>query len=206
MTAAPIVARTSSPGETRRLAAALAGELTAGDLLLLVGALGTGKTTFTQGLARGLGVTDPVTSPTFTLVRAYPCAAGAASTLLHADLYRLDRLSDVVDLGLAEMVEDDSVAVVEWGDVAASVFGPDVLTVRLADPADRDPSAGGRPNLTRLDGARPDDERPDEPRIVTVVAGGTWVPRRDALAARLEPWAEPDAAAAAGRRLRAGGA
>ncbi len=75
-------------------------------------------------------MTDPVTSPTFTLVRAYPCAAGAVRTLLHADLYRLDRLSDVVDLGIAEMVEDDSVAVVEWGDVAASVFGPDVLTVR----------------------------------------------------------------------------
>jgi tRNA threonylcarbamoyladenosine biosynthesis protein TsaE len=201
VTAAPIVARTSSPGETRRLAAALARELTAGDLLLLVGALGTGKTTFTQGLARGLGVTDPVTSPTFTLVRAYPCASGGASTLLHADLYRLDRLADVVDLGLAEMVEDDSVAVVEWGDVAASVFGPDVLTVRLADPADRNPAPGGRPDAgpTRPDRARPDDERPDEPRIVTVVPGGTWAPRRDALAARLEPWAEADAAAG-GRR------
>jgi tRNA threonylcarbamoyladenosine biosynthesis protein TsaE len=198
MTAAPIVARTSSPGETRLLAAALAGELTAGDLLLLVGALGTGKTTFTQGLARGLGVTGPVTSPTFTLVRAYPCAAGAVSTLLHADLYRLDRLSDVVDLGLPEMVEDDSVAVVEWGDVAASVFGPDVLIIRLAAPADRVPSAE----------ARPGEERPDEERIVTVVPGGTWVPRGGALAARLEPWADPDADAGtgAGHRLRAEGA
>ncbi|HXQ43837.1 MAG TPA: tRNA (adenosine(37)-N6)-threonylcarbamoyltransferase complex ATPase subunit type 1 TsaE [Acidimicrobiales bacterium] len=178
MTPAPIVARTTSPGDTRRLAAALAGELTAGDLLLLVGDLGTGKTTFTQGLARGLGVTDPVTSPTFTLVRAYPCAAGSVSTLLHADLYRLDRLSDVVDLGLAEMVEDDAVAVVEWGDVAASVFGPDVLTVRLAAP----PTGDARP----ADG--PVGERPDEDRIVTIHAAGTWSARRAAVAARLAPW------------------
>ncbi len=165
MSAAPVVARTSSPEETRRLAAALAAVLAPGDLLLLVGGLGAGKTTFTQGLAGGLGVTGPVTSPTFTLVRAYPCTAGPLRTLLHADLYRLDRLQDVVDLGLAEMVEDDSVAVIEWGDVASSVFGPDVLTVQL--------TAG----------------EADEDRVVTLGLDGTWSTRGDSLATVLGPWA-----------------
>ena len=186
MTGAPIVARTTSPEETRRLAAALAGELAAGDLLLLVGALGTGKTTFTQGLARGLGVIDPVTSPTFTLVRAYRCGAGPVRTLLHADLYRLDRLQDVVDLGLGEMVEDDSVAVVEWGDVAASVFGPETLTVELA----AGPPTGGV----------------DEQRTVTLHLDGSWSARRSLLVARLEPWTDADTDtdvdATAGRRRR----
>jgi tRNA threonylcarbamoyladenosine biosynthesis protein TsaE len=173
VTGAPIVARTASPEGTRQLAAALAWELAAGDLVLLVGGLGTGKTTFTQGLARGLGVTDPVTSPTFTLVRAYRCPGGPVRTLLHADLYRLDRLQDVVDLGLGEMVEDDSVAVVEWGDVAASVFGPDVLIVELAAGAATEHDA-------------------DEERIVTLRLDGSWPARRPSLAARLEPWTAVD--------------
>lgn len=166
MTAAPIVARTSSPAGTRQLAVAVAGVLAPGDMLLLVGDLGTGKTTFTQGLARGLGVTDPVTSPTFTLVRAYPCPSGPVRTLLHADLYRLDRLQDVVDLGIGEMVEDGSVAVVEWGDMAGSLFGPEVLTVRLAVGSS------------------------EEQRIVTLMTDGTWSARSEALAASVRPWTE----------------
>jgi tRNA threonylcarbamoyladenosine biosynthesis protein TsaE len=182
VTPAPIVARTSSPEETRRLAAALAGELGAGDILLLVGDLGTGKTTFTQGLAHGLGITDAVTSPTFTLVRAYPCPPGGVSTLLHADLYRLERLKDVVELGLGEMVEDDAVAVVEWGDMAASVFGSDVLTVRLADVPT---SAGDAPTT-----GTPAGKKLDEERIITLLGAGTWERRRPALADRVAPWTE----------------
>jgi tRNA threonylcarbamoyladenosine biosynthesis protein TsaE len=178
VTAAPVVAHTSSPHGTRELAAALAAVLAPGDILLLVGDLGTGKTTFTQGLARGLGVTDPVTSPTFTLVRAYRCGTGPVRTLLHADLYRLDHLKDVVDLGIPEMVDEESVAVVEWGDVAASVFGPDLLTVHLGpDPAPRP------------------DAIPEQQRMVTLGPDGTWWPRRGALAAALLPWttlAAPD--------------
>jgi tRNA threonylcarbamoyladenosine biosynthesis protein TsaE len=180
MTPAPLVARTASPEETRRLAAALAGTLAAGDLLLLVGDLGAGKTTFTQGLARGLGVTDPVTSPTFTLVRAYPCLSGPVRTLLHADLYRLDRLQDVVDLGLAEMAEDDSVAVIEWGDVASSVFGPDVLTVAITADADGADGAAHR--------SATHEDLVDEGRTVTLLLAGSWSARRAALAERLAPW------------------
>jgi len=182
VTGAPILARTSSAEETRRLAASLAGELAPGDVILLVGDLGTGKTTFTQGLARGLGVTDQVTSPTFTLLRAYPCPAGAVRTLLHADLYRLDRLQDVIDLGIPEMVDDGSVAVVEWGDMAGAVLGPEALTVRLA------PSG---PHPPPVDGARsghPLAEGSDEERTVTLLPHGSWTARRPALAARLDPW------------------
>jgi tRNA threonylcarbamoyladenosine biosynthesis protein TsaE len=176
VTPAPLVARTSSPDDTRALASALAPTLRPGDLLLLVGDLGTGKTTFTQGLAAGLGVTEPVTSPTFTLVRAYP-ATGAVGTLLHADLYRLDRLQDVVDLGLGELLEDDAVAVIEWGDVAASLFGPEALTVSL--------SAGAH----------------DEQRIVTLAPPGSWAERAASLARCLGPWAwAPVAAAGRSRR------
>jgi tRNA threonylcarbamoyladenosine biosynthesis protein TsaE len=182
MTGAPILARTASPTATRELAAALAGTLAPGDLLLLVGDLGTGKTTFTQGLAGGLGVTDPVTSPTFTLVRAYRCGPGPVRTLLHADLYRLDRLQDVVDLGIGEMVDDESVAVVEWGDVAASLFGREVLTIALSTgPLAAGPLAGGSA----------DDEPADAERTLTLRLDGTWTARRATLVAALRPWTLP---------------
>jgi len=192
VTGAPILARTTSAAATRDLAAALAGVLVPGDLLLLVGDLGSGKTTFTQGLARGLGVTDPVTSPTFTLVRAYRCRPGPVGTLLHADLYRLDRLQDVVDLGIGEMVDDQSVAVVEWGDVAADLFGPEVLTVSLAAA----PSAPGPLSAGHLAAGSADAEPADAERTVTLTTDGTWTARRPSLVAALRPWTVPVSAGA----------
>jgi tRNA threonylcarbamoyladenosine biosynthesis protein TsaE len=189
---APILARTTSAAATRDLAAALAGVLVPGDLLLLVGDLGSGKTTFTQGLARGLGVTDPVTSPTFTLVRAYRCRPGPVGTLLHADLYRLDRLQDVVDLGIGEMVDDQSVAVVEWGDVAADLFGPEVLTVALAAA----PSAPGPLSAGHLAAGSAEPDAADGERSVTLTTDGAWTSRRASLAAALQPWAVPVSAGA----------
>ena len=189
MSAAPIVARTTSAAATRDLAGALAGALAPGDLLLLVGDLGSDKTTFTQGLALGLGVTDPVTSPTFTLVRAYRCGPGPVRTLLHADLYRLDRLQDVVDLGIGEMVDDQSVAVVEWGDVAASLFGPEVLTVSLA--AGPDSAAAGPLSAVHLAAGSPDGQPADAERTLTLRLDGTWTARRATLVAALRPWTLP---------------
>lgn len=131
-----VTTTTASPEETRRLAAALATVARRGDVVVLAGTLGAGKTTFAQGFARGLGVDGPVTSPTFTLVRQYPCALGH---LLHADVYRLDRLVEVSDLGLGELV-DEGVALVEWGDVAIPVLGPVAWTVTL----EAEPGTDGR--------------------------------------------------------------
>jgi tRNA threonylcarbamoyladenosine biosynthesis protein TsaE len=76
-----------------------------------------------------MGVTEPVTSPTFTLIRTYQ--GSNQLQFLHADVYRLEHLQEIIDLGLPELIEDSSVAVIEWGDVAASVLMPDYLDVRI---------------------------------------------------------------------------
>jgi tRNA threonylcarbamoyladenosine biosynthesis protein TsaE len=127
----------SSPSDTQSVAAAVAPFLQPGDVVLLDGDLGAGKTTFTQGLARALGVSEGVTSPTFTLVRSYATTAGFE--LLHVDVYRLDRLSEVVDLALPEYLDDGAVAVIEWGGRAAAALPPDRLEIRI-DLTDEDAS------------------------------------------------------------------
>lgn len=119
---------------TQAVAASLAAVLRPGDVILLEGDLGAGKTTFTQGLARALGVGEAVTSPTFVLMNIYPTDAGF--DLVHVDVYRLDRLSEVVDLALPEMIEDGSVVVVEWGERAAAALSGEHLRVRIE--ADQD--------------------------------------------------------------------
>jgi tRNA threonylcarbamoyladenosine biosynthesis protein TsaE len=117
---------------TRAVAAALVPHLRGGDVLLLIGDLGAGKTTFTQGLAAAAGVDEAVTSPTFTLVRPYATDLGLE--LLHVDLYRLDRLAEIADLGLGELLEEDAFAVIEWGERAAGLLGADHLDVRITRP------------------------------------------------------------------------
>ena len=104
---------TRSPEDTERLAETLAGELRGGDVVLLSGPLGAGKTAFVRGLARGLGV-DPgeVSSPTFTLVHEY---RGGRLRLFHADLYRLGTAA-AEDLGLDELGIRDGVLAIEWPD------------------------------------------------------------------------------------------
>jgi tRNA threonylcarbamoyladenosine biosynthesis protein TsaE len=118
---------TSDPGQTRALAAALAELAEPGDVVLLVGDLGAGKTAFAQGFAAGLGIDEPVTSPTFTLVRSY----SGRLTLHHVDVYRLDRLQEALDLDLAEMIDDGGVTLIEWGDVVAPALPAEFLEVRL---------------------------------------------------------------------------
>jgi tRNA threonylcarbamoyladenosine biosynthesis protein TsaE len=127
-------AGTVGPEETRALAGALARRSRPGDVVLLTGGLGAGKTTFAQGFAGALGVAGPVTSPTFTLVRDYPLPEGRGGLrrFLHADLYRLDTLAEVEDLALPEQVEGDGVVLVEWGDRGAPVLGDSMLEVHLA--------------------------------------------------------------------------
>jgi tRNA threonylcarbamoyladenosine biosynthesis protein TsaE len=165
-----IVATTTGPEETRRLAATIARLCEPGDVLLLAGDLGSGKTTFAQGFGRGLGVSEPITSPTFALVRHYRVGDGGDGlrTLLHADVYRLDHLAEIADLGLGELVEDGAVALVEWGDMAEPVLGPGSLSLRLdTGPGD-----------------------PDDRRTVTIVGSGPrWADRWERLSEVVEPWA-----------------
>ena len=112
---------------------ALAGALRPGDVVLLTGPLGAGKTTFAKGVAKGLGVRERVTSPTFTIVREHHCANDfGIETLHHCDVYRVESLDEVVDLAIGELVEESAVALVEWGELAAAVFGRDVLTIDFA--------------------------------------------------------------------------
>jgi len=161
--AAPVLrARTTSADATRSLAAAVAGLARAGDIVVLAGDLGSGKTVFVQGFARALGVTEPVTSPTFTLVRPY---RGSGLQLLHADVYRLDHLSEVEDLGLIEQLDDRSVACIEWGDLVEPALPADFLEVRL--------EAG---------------EADDDRKLVVRAVGAGWVARLDELRRALAPW------------------
>ena len=115
-----------SAEETRTLGRALASVLTPGDLVLLSGGLGAGKTELTKGIAEALGVSDSVVSPTFTLARRYE----GRLPLLHVDVYRLDRVQELLDLGLEEDL-DEAVTVVEWGDVAAAHLPAERLEIQL---------------------------------------------------------------------------
>jgi tRNA threonylcarbamoyladenosine biosynthesis protein TsaE len=114
---------------TKKVAASIAPLLQPGDVILLDGDLGAGKTTFTQGLAEALGVDEAVTSPTFTLVRTYETTAGFP--LCHLDVYRLERLWEIVDLAIPEMLDDGAVAVVEWGKKAQAALPGDHLDITL---------------------------------------------------------------------------
>lgn len=105
--------RTASAAQTQGLAQELGAGLRAGDLLLLTGELGAGKTTFTQGLGEGLGVRAGIISPTFVLVRIHP-ALGSGPDLVHVDAYRLGSAAEIDDIDL-ENTMDTSVTVVEWG-------------------------------------------------------------------------------------------
>jgi tRNA threonylcarbamoyladenosine biosynthesis protein TsaE len=133
-----IVAPTAE--DTRAVGGAFAPLLRAGDALALTGELGAGKTTLVHGIADGLGYEGAVASPTFTLVREYRTPA---LTLLHADVYRLDRVQEVLDLGLEEMLDDDGVLLVEWGDAVEALLPDDHLVVELTIPGDGDERAIG---------------------------------------------------------------
>ena len=160
MTGNGVVASTKSADDTRDLAAQLAGLCRTGDVLLLAGDLGAGKTTFAQGFGRALGVTGPITSPTFTLLQRYE----GRLPMLHADVYRLDTINEVFDLGLPELVED-AVALIEWGDVAAPALPADFLEIRL-------------------EWGDGDDDR----RLTFRAVGPSWAARAGALRRAIDRW------------------
>lgn len=121
---------THSPDETRALAESLGRLLHPGDVLCLIGDLGAGKTTFTQGLALGLGLPpdEPVNSPTFTLVAEHP---GGRIPLYHFDVYRLPDSSGLYDLAFDEYLSGDGVIVIEWADKIADALPADRLDITL---------------------------------------------------------------------------
>lgn len=121
-----IACATDSAEATRRLAAKVAGLVSDGDLVVLVGELGAGKTAFTQGFAHALGVVSPVTSPTFTLVNRYE----GRIVVNHVDVYRFESLEEVHDLDLPELL-DSGVTLIEWGDTIRPALPPDQLEVRI---------------------------------------------------------------------------
>ena len=114
--------------DTRAVGAAIAQALGPGDVVALTGELGAGKTTFVQGAARALGVADPVASPTFVLMRQYR----GTLPIAHVDVYRLDRIQEVLDLGFEELLDEGWVVFVEWGDVVDALFPGSYLEVELA--------------------------------------------------------------------------
>lgn len=129
-----LVVQTRSSEETRELAAAIAPLLVPGDVLVLSGDLGAGKTTFVQGLAKGLGIVERVTSPTFILMKEYP---GGRFPLMHLDVYRLAKIQEVIDLGIDEYLDPSYVVAVEWGDRVEPLLPQDHLNVELThDGAD----------------------------------------------------------------------
>lgn len=155
-------ARTQSVDETRSLAASLAGVVAPGDLVLLAGELGAGKTAFVQGLGWALGVAEPITSPTFALAQRYD----GDLVVHHLDVYRLDQLHEVLDLGIGELL-DEGVVVIEWGDAVAKALPNDYLEIALRF------------------GTQPDD------RVITLrPVGPRWAARADPLAAAITPWAK----------------
>jgi len=130
-----------SSAQTQRLGVRLGELLHGGELVLLDGSLGTGKTTFTQGLAQGLGIVETVNSPTFTLLKEYPGRPGLqiqsgtpkrmGPALYHFDLYRLDNPEEIVDLGFEDYFYDTGVCVVEWADKADKLWPKEHIDIRM---------------------------------------------------------------------------
>jgi len=128
--------RTKSEDETIALGAMLAGKLTAGSLVLLIGNLGAGKTTLAKGIARGLGAAgeDEVSSPTFTLIHEY----GDPPRAYHVDLYRLDQEREVASLGLEEILDSEAVTMIEWGERFPALWPADHVEIELRRAGDEE--------------------------------------------------------------------
>ena len=164
----------------RDLGRRLAGRARAGDLLVLSGGLGAGKTTLVQGLADGLGVRGPITSPTFVIARVHPSLVGGPA-LVHADAYRVGSLGELEDLDLDASL-DEAVTVVEWGAGLVEELAEARLEVALRRDAAPVPLPG--------DATGADAADVDEPRSVVLrPVGARW--KGVDLAALRAPAADP---------------
>lgn len=160
--------RTADAGATRALGGVIAAHLRPGDVVSLSGELGAGKTCLVQGVAAAVGVTDRVTSPTFVLVKQYR----GSLPLVHVDVYRLDRLGDVLELG-DEVFAADAVTLVEWGDAVRAAMPDDRLEVELLLAAP--------------------DVLDDTQRRIGLMGRGAWRERLAALADDCAPFTETTA-------------
>ena len=155
--------RASSIADTHAIAACISGLARSGDLIVLAGEMGAGKTAFAQGFGAALGVAEPMTSPTFTLVHSYDLGR---ITLHHADIYRLTTRNELDDLALNELLEYDGIVLLEWGDVVAQSLGEHLLV--------------------RLEAVTVDDDLNDSARALTVSGNGkSWAGRWERLEAVL---------------------
>ena len=131
---AGIQVTTTSPEETRIVGASLAPTLLPGDVISLSGDLGAGKTVFVQGLASAMGVQEPVTSPTFTIVHEYE----GRYPIIHMDVYRLDSFQEVLDLGFEELLDPQAILLVEWGEAVTPLFPRSYLEIEIRQMPDAD--------------------------------------------------------------------
>ncbi|WP_166354744.1 tRNA (adenosine(37)-N6)-threonylcarbamoyltransferase complex ATPase subunit type 1 TsaE [Phytoactinopolyspora limicola] len=155
--------------------------LRAGDLVLLGGGLGAGKTTFTQGLGEGLGVRGPITSPTFMIARVHPSLHGGVP-LVHVDAYRLGGWDELEDLDL-EATLDEAVTVVEWGEGLAEGLAGERLEIHIERSIDgSDP--GRTPDVVEPGAVEP-GEVVDPRRVRVVAVGERWA------SVRLDPMLSP---------------
>ena len=166
MRPATLTAVTSAVAHTQELARSLSGICGPGDVIVLAGEMGAGKTAFAQGFALGLGITEQVTSPTFTIVREY---AGPRLALHHLDVYRLDQIREVTELGVSEMLDEDAVMLVEWGDAVLPALGDQYLEIRITFGSG-------------------DDDR----ELVLAPRGNRWSARARTLAEAVAPWRRHD--------------
>ena len=166
--------RSNSPDATRDIAAVVARLARSGDVVVLAGEMGAGKTAFAQGFGVALGVTEPITSPTFNLVHSH--SAGKLM-LHHADVYRLGTNHEVADLAFAELAEADGVLLVEWGDVIAASLGEHLIVhLRMPD--------------TGAEVADTGDEAAEMTRVIEISPiGRVWATRWEHLTSGLERFA-----------------
>ena len=120
-----------SAADTRNIGAALGRLLRGGEVVVLTGPFGAGKTVFAQGIADGLGIDDHLTSPSFTLANSYPSEVGRPG-IHHLDLYRVASIDEALTFGLEEYFEDDAVTLIEWPGEVASVLDEEAIRVELA--------------------------------------------------------------------------
>jgi len=118
-----------SAEETEAAGRAFAGRLHGGDVVALTGTLGSGKTRFVAGVCRGLGVSGPVTSPTFTLINEYPAEFGLVA---HIDMYRVNGMNEVAELGIEEYFNTGCICLIEWAEILLAILPPGRFHVSFA--------------------------------------------------------------------------